>query len=152
MPFAAKPSTPQLTVGATLIALLLLGPGRIEAADDNGDARLQKLTVELKEHNVADTSHAATKELGTAESLRDKARTLIGQRRERDALTRTLDELEGTLSLVGARIKHAAAKSAHDDAAKKRDALTAELSKVRADADALEKQQSELEKKLGGGK
>ncbi|MBK6916579.1 MAG: hypothetical protein IPH07_04175 [Deltaproteobacteria bacterium] len=152
MPFAANPRTTHLTVGATLLALMLLGPGRIEAADDDGDARLQKLTVELKEHNVDDTRHAATTELGKAEALRDKARTMIGERRERDALARTLDELEGTLSLIGAKIKHAAAKAGHDDAAKKRDALAAELAKVRADADALEKQQSELEKKLGGGK
>ncbi len=153
MPSANSTSTARTALGAGLLALLLLGPGRTHAADDgDADARLQKLAVSLKEQNVADTRHAATAELGKAEALRDKARTLIGERRERETLGRTLDELEGTLSLVGAKIKHAEAKAKLDEAKQKRDALKAELAKVKADADALEKQQAELEKKLGGGK
>lgn len=136
---------------AALAAMIVLGPGRVAIGED-ADAKLQKLTVELKQYDVADTSHAATAELGEAESLRDKARSLIGERRERETLARALDRLEATLSLIDAKIVHAAAKAKLDAAKAKREEIRAELTKVRADADALEKQQAELEKKLGGGK
>lgn len=138
---------------AALVAMIVLGPGRVAVGEDGGaDARLQKLSVELKQHDVADTSHAATAELGKAEALKDKARPLIGQRREREVLDRTLDELEATLSLIEAKIVQAAAKAKLDAAKAKREELRAELAKVRSEADALEKQQAELEKKLGGAK
>jgi DNA repair exonuclease SbcCD ATPase subunit len=137
---------------AALVAMIVLGPGRAVGEDGGADARLQKLSVELKHHDVADTSHAATAELGKAEALKDKARPLIGERREREVLDRTLDELEATLSLIEAKIIQAAAKAKLDAAKAKREEIRAELAKVRSEADALEKQQAELEKKLGGGK
>ena len=136
---------------ATLAAVFVLGVGSAAVGED-ADARLQKLSVELKEQDVADTQHAATPELGKAEALRDKARTLVGERRDRDALAMTLDELEATLSLVEAKILHAAAKAKLDAAKTRREKARDDLAKVRNDADALEKQQAELEKKLGGGK
>lgn len=140
---------------AALAAMLVLATGNIAVGGDDGnadDARLQKLSVALKEHDVADTSHAATAELGKAEALKDKARPMVGERKDREALTRTLDELEATVSLIDAKIAHAAAKSKLDAAKAKRDGIKSELTKVRTDADALEKQQAELEKKLGGAK
>jgi chromosome segregation ATPase len=144
------------SLGAAVIAaMLVLATGNIAVGGDDGgadDARLQKLSVELKKHDVADTSHAATGELGKAEALKDKARPMVGERKDREALARTLDELEATVSLIEAKIAHAAAKSKLDAAKAKREGIRAELAKVRTDADALEKQQAELEKKLGGGK
>ncbi len=139
---------------AAVIALTIFGVGRVAIGgdDDGSDARLQKLSVALKEASVADTSHAATAEIGKAEALRDKARSLMGERRERDALAQTLDELDGTVSLIDAKILHAGAKAKLDAAQKQRDGLKAEVKKVQADADALEQQQADLEKKLGGGK
>ena len=147
----ALPGLRSRLFAATLAAVFVLGVGSAALGED-ADARLQKLSVELKEHDVADTQHAATSELGKAEALKDKARTLVGERRERDVLESTLDELEATLSLVEAKIIHAAAKVKLDAAKAKRDKARSELAKVRNDADALEKQQAELEKKLGGGK
>jgi len=135
--------------------MLVLATGNVAIGGDDGgadDARLQNLSVELKKHEVADTSHAATAEIGKAEALKDKARPMVGERKDREALARTLDELEATLSLVEAKLAHAAAKSKLDVAKAKRDDIKSELAKVRTDADALEKQQAELEKKLGGGK
>jgi len=140
---------------AALAAMLVLATGNVAIGGDDGgadDARLQNLSVELKKHEVADTSHAATAEIGKAEALKDKARPMVGERKDREALARTLDELEATLSLVEAKLAHAAAKSKLDVAKAKRDDIKSELAKVRTDADALEKQQAELEKKLGGGK
>lgn len=140
---------------AVVFALAVFGVGRDAiggGGDDGADARLQKLSVSLKQYNVDDTDHAATAELGKAEALRDKARSLMGERRERDVLAQTLDELEGTVSLIDAKIIAAKAKSARVAAEKKRDELRAEVKKIQADADKLEAQQAELEKKLGGGK
>ncbi len=145
--------------GAWLVATALTGalalPIGIVAAGDDGkaDERLQALTVELKKYDVADdTHHAATAELGKAEALRDKARSLMGERRERDVLARAIDELEATLSLVEAKILHADAKTKLDKAKADAATLDAEVAKVRGEADALEKQQEEMQRKIGGGK
>lgn len=145
---------PRTWLVATVLTGALALPVGVVAAGDDGkaDQRLQALTVELKKYDVADTHHAATAELGKAEALRDKARSLMGERRERDALARAIDELEATLSLVEAKILHADAKAKLDKAKIDADGLEAEVSKVRAEADALEKQQDEMTKKLGGGK
>jgi chromosome segregation ATPase len=142
------------TLAAVAFAVLLGvgGTARLAAGDD-GEARLQKLTVDLKEKEVADEKrHAATTDIGKAEALRDKARTLVSKRRDRDALARTLDELEATLELVGAKITAAEAKAKLDEQKAKMAKVKEQLAKVKAEADKLEKQQAEIEKKLGGGK
>jgi hypothetical protein len=145
----------RMLAAAAVIALTVFGVGRdaVGGGDDDGaDARLQKLSVDLKEYNVADTDHAATAELGKAEALRDKARSLMGERKEREVLAQTLDELEATASLIDAKIIAAAAKSKRSAAEKKRDELRGQVKTTQADADKLEQQQASLEKKLGGGK
>ena len=152
--FQTKGPKRRTLAAAAVLALLAFGTGRdaIGGDDDGADARLQKLSVDLKEYNVADTGHAATAELGKAEALRDKARTLMGERREREVLAQTLDELEATASLIDAKIIAAAAKNKLTAAQKKRDELRGDVKQTQADADKLEQQQSDLEKKLGGGK
>jgi hypothetical protein len=146
-------SRPTLSVLAiALVAGLAGSRPAIGDEDDNGEARLSTYTVKLKEHEVADTRHAATSEIGKAEALRDKARTLTEKRSDRDALTRTLDELEATLSLVEAKIIHAEAKAKLADQKGKMELVKGKLAKTKASADELEKKQSELGSKLGGGK
>lgn len=124
------------------------------AGDEPSDAeaKLQALTVQLKEQEVADAKHAATSEIGKAEALRDKARTLTDKRSDRDELTRTLDELEATLALVGAKIVHADAKAKLAAQEAKMKAVETTLAKTKKAADELEKKQAELSAKLGGGK
>jgi hypothetical protein len=134
------------TFAALTIALLvILGDSRPAIGDEADEQRLQKYTVELKEHEVADSRKAATSELGKAEALRDKARSLMQKRKNRDELARTLDELEATVSLIGAKIVHAEAKAKHDGQKNKLGELRAELEKVQTEAE-------KLEKRLGGGK
>jgi hypothetical protein len=143
------------TLAALAIAMVAgLAGSRPAAGDekDDAEARLSELTVKLKEHEVADTRHAATSEIGKAEALRDKARTLTDKRSDRDALDRALDELEATLSLVDARIVHAAAKAKLDEQKTKMKELQATLTKTKAAADELEKKQQSMATKLGGGK
>jgi hypothetical protein len=144
-------SGPVLAALALSMLAVLAGPA-VAAEDADADARLQKYTVELKEHEVADTRHAATSEIGKAEALRDKALTLVKKRKDRDALGRTLDELEATLAMIGAKITHAEAKAKLDGQKAESDKVKAELAKVKAAADKLEQQQQELEKRLGGAK
>jgi cob(I)alamin adenosyltransferase len=144
-------SRPTMAVLAIAMVAGLAGPAVGEEKDD-GEARLQAFTVQLKEHEVADTRHAATSEIGKAEALRDKARTLTEKRSDREALARTLDELEATLALVGAKIVHASAKAKLDEQESKMNELEAQVAKTKAEADKLEKQQAELSSKLGGGK
>lgn len=140
-----KKNRSRITLAAlALAALVMLGDSRA-AIGEEADARLQKYTVELKEHEVADTRKAATSEIGKAEALRDKARTLMQKRRDRDELDRTLDELEATVALVGAKIVHAKAKAKHDEQKQKLDKLQTELSEVQSEAE-------RLEAKLGGAK
>lgn len=139
---------------AAIVALVaVVGITRPVAGEDaDSDARLQKLTVELKEQEVADEKrHAATTDIGKAEALRDKARSL-GKRRDRDELARTLDELDGTVALVKAKIIAAEAKAKLDEQKAKQEKIKAELAQVKAEADKLEKQQAEIEKKIGGMK
>ena len=146
-------SRPSLaTLAITMIAGLALS--RPAAGDEKVDveAKLEAFTVQLKEHEVADTRHAATSEIGKAEALRDKARTLTEKRKDRDQLIRTLDELEATLELVGAKIVNSEAKAKLDEQRAAMKELQAELAKTKAAADELEQQQAALESKLGGGK
>lgn len=119
--------------------------------DTDTESRLQALTVQLKEQDVADKGNAATAELGKGEALRDQARSLSDKRSDREELARTLDELEATLALIGAKIVHANAKAALDAQKAKMKAVEATLAKTKASADAIEKQQAELSAKLGGG-
>jgi DNA polymerase I-like protein with 3'-5' exonuclease and polymerase domains len=119
---------------------------------DDAEGRLQSFTVQLKEHEVADTRHAATSEIGKAEALRDKARTLTEKRSDREVLDRTLDELEATLALVGAKIVHAGAKAKLDEQKAKMGEIKAKLAKTKTSADELEKKQADMSSKLGGGK
>jgi hypothetical protein len=133
-----------LLAALAIAMLVMLGDSR-SAVGDEADARLQKYTVQLKEHEVADTRKAATTEIGKAEALRDKARTLMQKRKDRDALAQTLDELEATVALVGAKIVHAEAKAKHDEQKERLEKTRAELDEVQAEAE-------KLEKKLGGGK
>ncbi len=135
-------------LGAFAIATLVwVGGSRFAVGADTAeaDARLQKYSVELKEHEVADTLKAATSEIGKAEALRDKARTLMKKRKDRDELARTLDELEATVSLVGAKIIHSQAKAKHDE-------VKGNLDKVRAELDQVQTEAEQLEAKLGGDK
>lgn len=141
-----------LLAALSLSMLAVLARPAGAADDEDADARLQKFTVQLKEHEVADTRHAATSELGKAEALRSKALTLMKKRKDRDALARTLDELEATVSLIGGKIAHAEAKAKLDEQKAKMAGIKAELAKVKAEADKLEQEQQSLEKKLGGGK
>ncbi|MCX4243856.1 hypothetical protein [Paraliomyxa miuraensis] len=147
-------SRPSLAVLAfPLIAALALGGPAVGRDDeDDPEAKLQAFTVQLKEHEVADTRHAATSELGKAEALRDKARTLTEKRKDRELLDRTLDELEATLALVGAKIVHAQAKAELDEQKAKMKEIQAELTKTKAAADEAEKKQAELAGKIGGAK
>lgn len=144
-------SRPTLSVLAIAIVAGLAGPAVGDEKDD-GEAKLQAFTVKLKEQEVADTRHAATSEIGKAEALRDKARTLTEKRSDRDALVRTLDELEATLELVAAKIVHAESKAKLDAMKSEMEAVKATLKKTKAAADELEKKQAELGSKLGGGK
>lgn len=143
------------TVAVLAIALVagMAGNRAVAGSKDEQDpeARLQGLTVQLKEQEVADTQHAATSEIGKAEALRDKARTLTKKRKDRDALARVLDELEATLALVGAKIVHAEAKAKLDEQKAEMEQLQATLAKTKAAADELEQKQQELSSKLGGG-
>ena len=150
----AKPRgtrTRTLAAAAALALVVVFGASGPVAGED-ADARLQKLTVELKEQEVADEKrHAATTDIGKAEALRDKARSL-GKRKDRDELARTLDELEGTLALVKSKIIAAEAKAKLEEQKAKMAQIKSELAKVKTEADKLEKQQAEIEKKIGGGK
>ena len=139
-------------VAAAALALAIVGAGRPAVAED-AEARLEQLTVKLKEYEVADEKrHAATSEIGKAEALRDKARTLTKKRKDRDALGRALDELDGTIALVGSTIVAAEAKAKLDEQKAKMTKTKADLAEVRAKADKLEQQQAEMQKKIGGAK
>jgi hypothetical protein len=144
-----RPTLSALTIA--LVATLAASPAVGDEKND-AEAKLQAFTVQLKEHEVADTRHAATSELGKAEALRDKARTLTDKRSDRELLARTLDELEATLALVGAKIVHAEAKAKLAEQKAEMDKISAELAKTKAAADELEKQQAALASQLGGGK
>lgn len=147
----AKQNHPMRAMLAAAAIAAFVFASDTHAADKDGEARLQELTVKLKEHEVADTRHAATTEIGTAEALRDKARTLTKKRRDRDQLVRTLDELEATLAVVGAKIVVSEADAKYTATQAKLEETKSELAAIRATADKLEKEQSALTKKLGGG-
>ena len=94
--------------GAAIVAALFFSPVAFGDEDSAGaDAQLQELTVELKKLDVADKDNVATADLGKAEALRDKARTLVGDKKQTQALTWTLEELEATVAVVEAKLdKH----------------------------------------------
>jgi chromosome segregation ATPase len=135
-----------LALGATVTTAVAFGEG------DGPDAQLEELTVELKKLDVADKSNVATAELGRAEALRDKARSLIGDKKAKEQLTWALDELEATVALVDAKIEKDAAEKALADAKAAVDAKQQEISSLTTETETLEKKQGALEKKLGGGK
>ncbi len=151
-PKARGPRLRKVIASAVLALVVVVGIGR-PAVGEDAEARLEALSVKLKEHSVADEKrHAATTEIGKAEALRDKARTLTKKRSDRDELARTLDELDGTVALVGAVIIHAEAKAKMDEQKAKMAKVKADLAEVQAKADKLEAQQAEMEKKIGGAK
>jgi hypothetical protein len=145
-------SRPILSVLAIALVAGLAASPAIGDDKGSGEARLQAFTVQLKEHEVADKRHAATSEIGKAEALRDRARTLTKKRKDRDELARTLDELEATLELVAAKIVHSESKAKLDSQKVEMDEVKKQLAKTKAAADELEKKQAEIGSKLGGGK
>jgi hypothetical protein len=145
-------SRPTMAVLAIAMVAGLAGSRSAVGEEDDGEARLQAFTVQLKEQEVADTRHAATSEIGKAEALRDKARQLTEKRSDREVLDRTLDELEATLALVGAKIVHASAKAKLDEQKAKMGEIKSKLAKTKTTADELEKKQADMASKLGGGK
>ncbi len=124
------------------------------AAGDEGeaDAQIQQMTVELKELGVKDGRNAATSELGQAEALVAKARSIIGERKERDALGRTLEEAAATLSLAEAKIIEADKQAMLDEQKQILAETETELAGTRDKVAELETVQAELDEKLGGGK
>ena len=139
---------------AVVVAGLLTTASPLFAAKDDSeaDAKIQQMTVQLKELDVKDERNAATGELGQAEALVAKARSIIGERSERDALAQTLDEAEATLSLAEAKIIEADKQAALDEQKQKLAATEQKLKSTRATVAKLEKEQAELDAKLGGGK
>ncbi len=153
---APKIRTRSWTFSLAIIALLgLVTAASVSAKKKRGgeaDDKIQALTVELKELDVADEHHAATSEIGQAEALRDKARSLIGERKQRELLEQTLERAEATVALASAKVVEAEKQAALDAQETQRDATNKELEAVRAAVAKLEKQQATLEKKLRGSK
>ena len=148
---ARRHRTASRWLGSLLVAVALVASSRLDArGPDHADARLQELTVELKKQDVNDSHHAATAELGQAEALRDKARSLIGERRQKRQLARTLDELEATIALASAKIVAAEAKAKLDKATDRADKIRSELARIQKHAYELEKAGEQLQQRLGG--
>jgi hypothetical protein len=140
------------TAAAGSVALVLGLTASIAFGDGTADTKLQELTVELKKLEVADKDNVATQERGKAEALRDKARSLIGVKKGAQDLQWTLDELDAVVSLVDAKISKHEAEQALAAVQKQVDETRTQTRELTANAATLEKKQSELEKKLGGGK
>lgn len=138
--------------GVTLVLGLMLSPVAFGDEDASADAQLQELTVELKKLDVADKDNVATAELGKAEALRDKARTLVGDKKQSLSLTRTLEELEATVAVVEAKLAKHQAKLNLAAKEKELAAKKGEVDSLTTEVDKLEKQRTELEKQLAGGK
>jgi hypothetical protein len=139
--------------GVTLVAALVAAPVAFGDDDEGGaDAQVQELTVELKKLEVADTDHVTTEQLGKGQALRDKARTLVGNKKATQDLEWTLDELEAVVALSHAKIdKHEAQKVVEDKKATlagKRGEFDT-MTKTVAD---LEAKRTKLESQLAGGK
>lgn len=140
---------------AAAIATLGLASTPLFAAkkgDPEADARIQAMTVELTQLGEKDELRAATAERGQAQALIDKARSIVGERKQREALARALDELEATVALAGGKIVEAEKQKALDEQKQNLANLQQEVQQVRSDVATLEKEQAELEAKLGGGK
>lgn len=140
------------TAAVASVALVLgLAVTTVAFGDDAGpDAQLQELSVELKKLEVADKDNVATQEIGKAEALRDKARSLIGDKKSAQDLRWSLDEFEALVSLIEAKVGKHEAEQTLAAAKKQVDDTQAKIKELTATADQLEKKQSELEKKLGG--
>jgi hypothetical protein len=145
-------SRPTLSVLAIALVAGLAASPAIGDEDDDAEARLQSYTVKLKEQEVADKRNAATSELGKAQALIDKSRTLSEKRSDREELARTLDELQATLELSAARIVHADARAQLDAQKVEMEEVQKQLTKTKAAADDAEKKQAEIAGKIGGGK
>jgi chromosome segregation ATPase len=145
---------PRLAVASVVAALFLAGSPNVAAKKDDGsaDQKIQAMTVAIKKLEVLDKRNAATAEIGQAEALRDKARSLIGKRKGRDALAATVDELEATVALAEGKIIEADKQAAVDARKAKLAQVRKELQQVNASLAKLEKEQAALQKKLGGGK
>jgi len=122
------------------------------AADGTADSQIQQMTVKVKELETEDERNAATSELGQAEALIAKARSIVGERSERDELARTLEESEATLSLAEAKIIEADKQAALDEQGAALAKVEADLKSTRLEVDELEAEQAKLDAKLGGGK
>lgn len=138
--------------GATLVFGLMLSPVAFGDEDSSADAQLQELTVELKKLDVADKDNVATAELGKSEALRDKARALVGDKKQSLALTRTLEELEATVALVEAKLAKHQAKLTLAEKEKELTAKKGEVDSLTSEVDKLEEKRTELEKQLAGAK
>jgi hypothetical protein len=124
------------------------------ASGDDADAKIQAASVELKTLEVADKDHVATAEIGKAEALRDKARSLVGAKKkdEEQALAWSVDELQGTVALIRGKIQNAEAKAKLEAAKKAAADKQAEIATTKAEAEKIEKETAEVAKKIGGGK
>ena len=150
-----KRFTPWLGAGLTVVLVgLAATPLFANKKDEEAEAdkRIQAATVELKKLETDDERKAATAEIGKAEALRDKARSILGDRKEREALVRTLDEMEGHLALASAQIVESDAKADLGAERAKLEAAKQELATVRANVSKLEKEQAELDRQLGAQK
>ncbi len=129
-----------------LAGFFIIGAAPTFAADDasDADAQIQSMTVQLKELDVKDKLNAATAERGQSEALVTKARSIIGERKERDVLAQTLEEAEATISLAEGKIIEAEKKAMLD-------AQKQELAATKTKLEALEAEQADLDQKLGGG-
>jgi predicted nucleic acid-binding Zn-ribbon protein len=141
------------TAAVASVALVLgLAVTTVAFGDDSSDTQLQELQVELKKLQVADNDNVATEEIGKAEALRDKARSLIGAKKSAQDLRWSLEELEAVVNLIGAKIgKHEAEQALA--AVKAEVAQTqGKIKELSSAADELEKKQADLEKQLGGNR
>ena len=138
------------TAAVGTVALVLGLTGTMAFGDSSSDAQLQELTVELKKLEVADKDNVATQEIGKAEALRDKARSLIGVKKGADDLRWSLEELEAVVSLIEAKVGKHEAEQALAVVQKEVADTRAQTKELTGAADQLEKKQSQLEKQLGG--
>ena len=143
----------RMAVAAAIVLMgLMADPSFAKKGDADADAQIQAMTVELKKIEVADKRHAATAEIGKAEALRDKARSMVGDRKQREELARVLEELEATLALAQAKMIEAEKLAELEAEQQKLDATRKELAQTRGQVEQLEKEQAKIERQLGGGK
>ena len=139
-------------LAAAVLAGLFVTTPLFAADETDADAQIQQMTVELKELDVADERNAATAELGQVEALVAKARSIVGERREREVLQRTIEEAEATLSLAEGKMVEAEKEAMLEEQKEKLAETESELQSTRNRVDELEQEQAKLDAKLGGGK